>query len=246
MSGARITWLGHATVLIELDGVRLLTDPVLGRRVGPLVRVSGAPVEPSSLGRIDSVLLSHLHADHADLGSLRRLGAPVIGPRGAGDWLRGAGLSDVRELSAGDEASVGEMRVTATPALHDDRRRPLGRHASPVGFVARGSLGVYFAGDTDLFDGMGSLRGAVDVALLPVWGWGPSVGEGHLDPSRAAQAAALIRPKLAIPIHWGTFALPWARDGDTDRHAREFAERVSEVAPGVEVRVLVPGESAEL
>jgi L-ascorbate metabolism protein UlaG (beta-lactamase superfamily) len=246
MSGDRITWLGHATVLIELDGVRLLTDPVLGRRVGPLVRVSGEAVDAAALAPIDSVLLSHLHADHADLGSLRRLHAPVIAPSGAGDWLRGAGIEVVREVSAGTEVSVGDVGVTAIPALHDDRRRPLGRHADPVGFVAHGPLGVYFAGDTDLFEGMRELRGTVDVALLPVWGWGPSVGEGHLDPQRAAQAAAMIGPKLAIPIHWGTFALPWARDGDSDRHAREFAERVLEVAPRVEVRVLAPGESAEL
>jgi len=246
MDGARITWLGHATVLIELDGVRLLTDPVLGRRVGPLVRVSGEAMQAAELAPIDSVLLSHLHADHADLGSLRRLHAPVIGPSGAGDWLRSAGIEDVREVSAGTEVSVGDVRVIATPALHDDRRRPLGRHADPVGFVARGALGVYFAGDTDLFDGMSELRGIVDVALLPVWGWGPSVGEGHLDPQRAAQAAAMIAPKLAIPIHWGTFALPWARDGGSDRHAREFADLVSEAAPEVEVRVLAPGESAEL
>ncbi|HET7049524.1 MAG TPA: MBL fold metallo-hydrolase [Solirubrobacteraceae bacterium] len=246
MSGARISWLGHATVLLELDGVRLLTDPVLGRRVGPLVRVSGEPVEAAELGRIDSVLLSHLHADHADLGSLRRLRAPVIGPSGAGEWLRGAGIEDVRELSPGAEATAGCVQVIATPAVHDDRRRPLGRHAEPIGFVVRGSLGVYFAGDTDLFEGMGELRGTVDVALLPVWGWGPSVGEGHLDPQRAAQAVAMIGPKLAIPIHWGTFALPWARDGGSDRHAREFAELAAELAPEVEVRVLVPGESAEL
>jgi L-ascorbate metabolism protein UlaG (beta-lactamase superfamily) len=246
MSGARISWLGHATVLLELDGVRLLTDPVLGRRVGPLVRVSGEPVQAAELGRIDSVLLSHLHADHADLGSLRRLRAPVIGPSGAGDWLRGAGIDDVRELPPGEEATVSGVQVIATPAVHDDRRRPLGRHAEPIGFVVRGPLGVYFAGDTDLFEGMGELRGTVEVALLPVWGWGPSVGEGHLNPQRAAQAAAMIAPKLAIPIHWGTFALPWARDGDSDRPAREFAELAAEVAPGVEVRVLLPGESAEL
>jgi L-ascorbate metabolism protein UlaG (beta-lactamase superfamily) len=246
MSGDRITWLGHATVLIELDGVRLLTDPVLGRRVGPLVRVSGEAVDAAALAPIDSVLLSHLHADHADLGSLRRLHAPVIAPSGAGDWLRGAGIEVVREVSAGTEVSVGDVGVTAIPALHDDRRRPLGRHADPVGFVAHGPLGVYFAGDTDLFEGMRELRGTVDVALLPVWGWGPSVGEGHLDPQRAAQAAAMIGPKLAIPIHWGTFALPWARDGGSDRHAREFAELAAELAPEVDVRVLLPGESAEL
>jgi L-ascorbate metabolism protein UlaG (beta-lactamase superfamily) len=246
MGRARITWLGHATLLLELDGVRLLTDPVLGRRVGPLLRVSGDPVEADQLGRIDCVLLSHLHADHADLGSLRRLRAPVIGPSGAGEWLRGAGIEDVREVSAGAEVPVGEVRVIATRALHDDRRRPLGRHAEPVGFVVLGSLGVYFAGDTDLFEGMGELRGMVDLALLPVWGWGPSVGEGHLDPQRAAQAVAMIGPKLAIPIHWGTFALPWARGGGSDRPAREFAELAAELAPDVEVRVLAPGESAEL
>jgi L-ascorbate metabolism protein UlaG (beta-lactamase superfamily) len=243
MSGARITWLGHASVLLELDGVRLLTDPVLGRRVGPLVRVGGAAVEASELGRIDSVLLSHLHGDHAHVGSLRRLGAPVIAPSGAGDWLRGAGVSDVRELSSGASVDVSGVRVAATPALHDDRRRPFGTHADPMGFVVRGSLGVYFAGDTDLFDGLAELRGKVDVALLPVWGWGPSVGEGHLDPERAAAAVAMIEPRIAIPIHWGTFALPWARGGDTDRPAREFAELVAEVAPGVEVRLLNPGES---
>ncbi|MGZ4182060.1 MAG: MBL fold metallo-hydrolase [Solirubrobacteraceae bacterium] len=243
MGDARITWLGHATVLLELDGVRLLTDPVLGRRVGPLVRVSGESVEPAELGQIDSVLLSHLHADHADLGSLRRLRASVIGPSGAGDWLRDAGIDQVRELSPGEEATVGGVQVIATPAVHDDRRRPLGRHAEPVGFVVRGSLGVYFAGDTDLFEGMGELRGTVDVALLPVWGWGPSVGEGHLDPQRAAQAVAMIGPKLAIPIHWGTFALPWAKGGDSDRPARGFAELAAELAPEVDVRLLRPGES---
>jgi L-ascorbate metabolism protein UlaG (beta-lactamase superfamily) len=105
---------------------------------------------------------------------------------------------------------------------------------------------VYFAGDTDLFDGMAELRGKVDVALLPVWGWGPSVGEGHLDPERAAAAVAMIEPRIAIPIHWGTFALPWARGGDRDRPAREFAELAAELAPGVEVPLLQPGESVDL
>jgi L-ascorbate metabolism protein UlaG (beta-lactamase superfamily) len=240
-----VTWLGHATVLLDLDGVRLLTDPVLGRRIGPLMRVVPS-VDAAALGSVDCVLLSHLHADHADLPSLRRLGAPVIAPDGAGEWLRGAGLSHVRELAAGDEATVGGVRVVATPAAHDPRRRPLGPEADPVGFVIHGSRRVYFAGDTDLFEGMDELRGAVDVALLPVWGWGPSVGEGHLDPERAARAAAVIEPALAIPIHWGTFALPWARDGDSERPAGEFAAFVRELAPGVEVRVLRPGESVEI
>jgi L-ascorbate metabolism protein UlaG (beta-lactamase superfamily) len=155
-------------------------------------------------------------------------------------------VEDVRELSAGDEATVGNVCVAATPALHDSRRRPFGTQADPIGFVVRGSDGVYFAGDTDLFEGMSQLHNSVDVALLPVWGWGPSVGEGHLDPERAARAVAMIDPRVAVPIHWGTFALPWARGGGSDRPAREFAELVAQRAPGVEVRVLSPGESLEL
>jgi L-ascorbate metabolism protein UlaG (beta-lactamase superfamily) len=241
-----ITWIGHATVLIELDGVRLLTDPVLGRRIGPLVRVAGAAVDPDSLGPVDRVLLSHLHADHADVGSLRALGAPVIAGSGAGEWLRRAGVGDVQELSVGESAVCGDVRIRAVRAEHDSRRRPLGVEAQPVGYVVEGSRTVYFAGDTDLFDEMAQLRGSVDVALLPVWGWGPSVGEGHLDPERAAAAAAMIAPAVAIPIHWGTFALPWVAvrgvsDDERSRPAREFAALAAERAPGVEVRVLEVG-----
>jgi L-ascorbate metabolism protein UlaG (beta-lactamase superfamily) len=245
--GLAITWLGHATVLIELDGVRLLTDPVLGRRVGPLVRVAGSPVDAADLGRVDCVLLSHLHADHADLGSLRALDAgAVIAGAGAGEWLRGAGVGGVQELSIGESAAVGEVRVRAVRAEHDSGRRPMGPgpSAEPVGYVIEGSRSIYFAGDTDLYDEMSQLR--VDIALLPVWGWGPSVGEGHLDPERAARAAALIAPAVAIPIHWGTFALPWAAvrgvsDDDRARPAREFAALAAERAPAVEVRVLEVG-----
>ncbi|HZE06958.1 MAG TPA: MBL fold metallo-hydrolase, partial [Solirubrobacteraceae bacterium] len=124
------------------------------------------------------------------------------------------------------------------------RRTPLGPAAATVGFLLQGSRSVYFAGDTDLFDEMAQLRGRVDVALVPVWGWGPSVGVGHLDPERAAAAVALIAPALAIPVHWGTFALPRPvrRPGDPTVPAREFAERVRQAAPGVEVRLLAVGE----
>jgi L-ascorbate metabolism protein UlaG (beta-lactamase superfamily) len=236
-------------VLLELDGARVLTDPVLRKRIGPLVRVAPA-VDVAALGAIDCVLLSHLHADHTDLSSLRALGrsTPVLAPRGAGDWLRGAGLSDVRELRAGEEVAVGPVRVHATKATHDSRRRPLGPSATPVGFAVHGSRSVYFAGDTDLFEEMADLRGEIDVTLLPVWGWGPDVGEGHLDPQRAARAAQLISPAVAIPIHWGTYALvsPLRRGGsDPERPAREFERFAAEYAPGVEVRVLEVGGQTE-
>jgi L-ascorbate metabolism protein UlaG (beta-lactamase superfamily) len=236
-------------VLLELDGARVLTDPVLRDRVGPLTR-TGAPVQRDVSQRIDAVLLSHLHADHADPPSLRRVdrATPVLAPRGAGRWLKAVGRTEVHELSAGDELSVGGLRVRATPAVHEPRRWPLGPRADPIGFVVRGSRSVYFAGDTDLFAGMADLARSLDVALLPVWGWGPSVGEGHLDPRRAAQAAALIAPRVAVPIHWGTFALMLARRPWKERRrpAREFAALVAKGAPDVEVRLLDPGERTEL
>jgi len=246
-SALTITWLGHATVLVEIDGVRMLTDPVLRDRIGPLVRIVPHVdfAEP-----VDCVLLSHLHADHTDLPTLRALdrSGPLLAPYPAREWLTRRGLRDVRELHPGSELGVGGLRISATAAVHDHRRRPFGPAAEPVGYVIRGSSSVYFAGDTDLFAGMAELRGAVDVALLPVWGWGSSVGAGHLDPKSAAEAAALIAPAIAIPIHWGTFALarPARRAPDPQRPAREFAELTRRYAPAVDVRVLAPGERATL
>jgi L-ascorbate metabolism protein UlaG (beta-lactamase superfamily) len=243
------TWLGHATVLIELDGARLLTDPVLGARVGPLRRVA-LPVAPAATKEIDAVLLSHLHADHADARSLRSIGTgtPVLAPAGAGGWLRGRGFRDVRELRPGEETSVAGVSVRATPASHPPGRWRARPGASPIGFVARGSQSAYFAGDTDLFDEMETLAGTIQLALLPVAGWGPTVGPGHLDPIRAAEAARRIGPRVAVPIHWGTLAAPWPiRSPGRDRAAAVlFAEEVSRRARGVEVRVLAPGERAQL
>ena len=241
-----VTWIGHATVLLELDGVRLLTDPVLRRRVGPLVRTA-PPVDLDAVSEIDCVLLSHLHADHVDLDSLRLLShlTPVVAPAGAGAWLRGKGLRDVRELAAGEGLRIGRLPVRAVSAVHEARRRPLGIAAEPVGYLVGGVRTAYFAGDTDLYPEMSDLRGRVDVALLPVWGWGPSVAAGHLDPERAARAAATIAPRVAIPIHWGTLALPrWLRRGyqDQTQPATRFAALAAQSAPEVEVRVLEVGE----
>jgi L-ascorbate metabolism protein UlaG (beta-lactamase superfamily) len=242
-SGLAITWLGHATVLIEMDGVRVLTDPVLRHRIGPLVRI--VP-EPETVGTVDCVLLSHLHADHTDLRSLRDVDSagPIVAPHPGRDWLSKHGLANVVDLRVGERIAVGELIVTATPATHDRRRRPFGPQADPVGHVVQGSRSVYFAGDTGLFLAMAELRGTIDVALLPIWGWGSHVGAGHLDPGGAAAAASLIAPSITIPIHWGTFALirPARRSSDPRRPAREFAALATRYAPAVEVRTLAPGE----
>jgi L-ascorbate metabolism protein UlaG (beta-lactamase superfamily) len=233
-------------VLLELGGVRLLTDPVLRRNVIHLRRHGPVPETP---GRLDAVLLSHLHYDHTHLPSLRLLDRQVrvLAPRGAGAWLRRAGFRDAEELAAGARAEVGGVDVTAVPALHDDRRRPAGGvRARPIGFVVGGERRMYFAGDTDLFEEMAELA-PLDVALLPVAGWGPKLGAGHLDPERAARAVAVMRPRLAVPIHWGTLSPRYTKLGpwfSEPPHA--FAAQVAELAPDVEVRVISPGESVEL
>jgi L-ascorbate metabolism protein UlaG (beta-lactamase superfamily) len=171
----------------------------------------------------------------------------AFGPRGAGALLRRAGFAEVAELRPGEVGEVGAIRVAAVAAAHDPRRRPLGPRAQPLGFVLEAGSRVYFAGDTDLFDGMSDIA-PVDLALLPVAGWGPELGSGgHLDPESAAHAAALIRPKMAVPIHWGTLHPRGRRLGDWfTEPGRRFAAHAADLAPDVEVRVLAPGESLAL
>jgi L-ascorbate metabolism protein UlaG (beta-lactamase superfamily) len=246
----RLTWVGHATVLLELGGARLLTDPLLRTRLGHLRR-HGARPSPEVTEGIDAVLVSHVHFDHLDVRSLRSVarGARVIGPQGAGRLLRRIGFAQVDEVVAGDRVTVGGATVTALPAVHDARRGPLGATAATLGYEIAGAQRVYFAGDTELFDGMRSLAGRFDVALLPVWGWGPSLGPGHMDPLGAARAVAIVRPTIAVPIHWGTFfpiGLEALRGRALVEPPRVFARHVAELAPEVEVRVLAPGEALAL
>ncbi len=240
----RLTWFGHSTVLLELDGVRVLTDPVLRQRVLHLRR--RAAVSVASLGQIDAVLVSHGHWDHFDLGSLSLLGrsARVVVASGLGGVLRRRGWREVVEVDEGELVAVGDLAVRATPARHGHARRVFASRSKAVGYLIAGSRRVYFAGDTDLFHGMSELA-PLDVALLPVWGWGPRLPAGHLDPRRAAEALALLRPRAAVPIHWGTFT-PWrARESDR-RPADAFARAAAELAPEVEILVPPLGEPLEI
>jgi len=240
----RIEYLGHATVLAELDGTRLLTDPILRRRVAHLRRK--VPAVPPELGRIDAVLVSHAHYDHLDLPSLDRLdhSTTIVVPRGLGATVRRRRFDNVVELVEGEELAVGAVKVRATHADHDGNRPPFVRNASALGFALLGSRSVYFAGDTDVFPEMDGLVPDLDLALIPVWGWGGSLGPGHMNPQRAADALALLRPRIAIPIHWGTF-VPLHRS----KRARflrlpveEFVRAARNKAPDVDVHVLNPGE----
>ncbi len=239
----RIVYVGHATVLIELDGVRLLTDPLLRAWVGPLRRHSPSPPRDVADG-LDAVLISHLHRDHADVASLRRIGGevPLIVPAGTRAFFEARRFEQLIELGPGDSHRIERVTVTATPADHQIGRR--GVAAEPIGFVVEGSRRLYFAGDTDLFDGIAAVGQGLDLALLPVWGWGPTLGPGHMDPERAARAAAILAPRLAVPIHWGSFypaGLGRFRPQPLREPPLEFRARARELAPSVNVQVVMPG-----
>lgn len=246
----RLTYVGHATVLIEMDGSRILTDPLLTRWLGPLRRQWPA-VDPAWMRDIDCVLLSHLHHDHFHLPSLARLdtGSRCVVPLGAGALLRARGFRNVDEVSPGDRFTIGTVDVDVVRAIHDSRRHFSDVTAEPQGFVLRGSQTVYFAGDTDIYPEMRDLGPALNVALIPVWGWGATLGPGHLDPLRAAEAVGLLQPRIAIPIHWGTYfpaGLPWRRRFALRETARAFRDFVREIAPGVEVQIIEPGQSVTI
>jgi len=240
-----LRFVGHATILLDFGGVRVLTDPFLRTRLGPLDRHGPMP-DVDALGEIDVVVVSHGHGDHFDRRSLAALrGRPVVVvPRGLGPAARRATPGDVVEVAAGDRVALGGLTVTAVPARH--WVTPGSPRARPVGYHLEAGVRVYFAGDTGRLPAMRELAGTVDVALLPVWTWGPHIGPGHLGPRSAAEALADIRPRIAIPIHWGTlypsvlhrvWRRPLAEPGD------RFAAHAARTAPDVEVRVLRPGET---
>ncbi|MEV7031438.1 MBL fold metallo-hydrolase [Streptomyces sp. NPDC093272] len=249
-----ITWWGHATCTIEDSGVRLLTDPLFARRLAHLRRRRGAP-PPAAARRADLVLVSHLHADHLHVPSLAGLapGTRLLVPRGAPravPALRRLRQLRITEVGVGDEIPVGPLLVRVVPARHDGRRLPVGPHRSPaLGYVVEGAARTYFAGDTGLFDEMAEAVGPVDVALLPVGGWGPHLGEGHLDAGRAARALALLEPRSAVPVHYGTY-WPIGMDGvrPHEFHAPgdEFVRLAAEYAPRVAVHKLGHGEGVRL
>jgi L-ascorbate metabolism protein UlaG (beta-lactamase superfamily) len=251
LSSIEITWLGHATVDVRLGSTRLVTDPILRDRVAHLRRHDGTARldrddDDQTPTPVDAVLISHLHHDHLDLASLRRLpaGTALVVPRGGARVVAGHAPGDVVELSVDDELTVGDVRITAVPAEHHSGRFLSRARAAPLGFVMEHADGVvYFPGDSDLHPAMADLP-APDVALLPIWGWGPTLGSGHLDPERAAQAAAILRARAVLPVHWGTFApilpLP-GRPGWLDRPAGAFTDAMARHAPDARLDLVRPG-----
>jgi len=211
--GARVTWLGHASWLIQLGGVSLLVDPVLGPSIpGFIKRNVGAPLSPDRLPPIAAQLVTHNHYDHMDLPSLRAVGAPVVAGIGNGRSI--GGHPPVTELGWWDTADVAGVRVTFVPSQHWSRRalEPPNR-ALWGGFVVEsGGVSVYHAGDTAYFEGfqeIGRRFPRIDAALLPIGAYDPAwfMSKQHMNPEEALKAFGDLGARRVIAMHWGTFKL---------------------------------------
>jgi L-ascorbate metabolism protein UlaG (beta-lactamase superfamily) len=223
-SGLRATWLGHSTVLIEIGGARILTDPVWGPRASPL-RLAGpkrfqpVPVPLRAMPPVDLVIVSHDHYDHLDYPTIRALTrgeVPFVTSLGVGAHLEGWGVSPGRitELDwweSHELASAG-ITVTATPSQHFSGRTLKTRNATLwSSFVVRSERhAVFFSGDTGLTTEHSDVRarlGPFDLVLLEIGGWNPAWGDMHLGPDNAAKAFELLGGGVLLPVHWGTFSL---------------------------------------
>jgi L-ascorbate metabolism protein UlaG (beta-lactamase superfamily) len=246
-----VTFLGHSTVVFTVDEARILVDPMLRSGVGVgMLRWMAPAVAPEVVRASDVVLISHLHNDHLDVPSLWRLGRrrPLVVPRGAGPLLRRRGFTDVTEVSVGDSLEVNGSTITAVFADHSGYRPPFGPKVQALGFLVQGpTRRVYYAGDTDYFPQMAEFADPpLDLALLPVWGWGPNLGPGHLDPVEAARALALLDPHWGVPVHWGGLWLRILR-GERKRllidPPREFAEAAARLGLAERVVTIEPGQT---
>ena len=250
-----LTWVGHATVVLDIDGVRLVADPLLRRHNGILRRRGDTPRDESWSGA-DAVLLSHLHHDHAEVGSLRLLaGVPVLTAPENAAWvtkkgLAGRGLGEDEWVPVGD---AGDVTVRLVPAVHHSRpmpHRPNAANGHLVRADGPGGARVWAVGDTEHYPDMVHLPalagGPVDVALVPVGGWGPRLSGGHLGPAQAARVCAEVGVGVAIPVPWGTLHAPGGRHlprGPSSRAGAAFEAAAQREAPGTHVVVLRPGES---
>ncbi|MET3805955.1 L-ascorbate metabolism protein UlaG (beta-lactamase superfamily) [Nakamurella sp. UYEF19] len=250
-----VTWWGHATVTVSDSGIRVLTDPVLTSTVGHLRRRRG-PTPSRDAARADLVLISHLHGDHLHLRSLQQIShqIPIVLPTGATRAIRALRRlrhENIIEIRSGEVVQVGGVQVRAVPARHDARRHVLARRgaAPPLGYVIQGDRRTYFAGDTDLYPEMAEEVGEIDLALLPVGGWGPGLGPGHLNASRAAEAAYLLGAADVVPIHFGTLwpvGMDRVRPEEFNSPGENFVAAVRRSAPAVRAHLLVPGQTVRI
>ncbi len=253
----RVTWLGHSTTLIEIGGVRVLTDPVWGLRASPLSlagpkRFQPVPVALREMPPVDVVIISHDHYDHLDYPTIRALvksDVPFVTSLGVGAHLEAWGIPPDRitELDWWESYALPTVgvRVTAAPSQHFSGRTLKTRNATLwSSFVVRSERHcVFFSGDTGLTTEYGDIRerlGPFDLAMLEVGAWDPAWGDMHLGPRNALEAVALLDAATFLPIHWGTFRLamhPW------DQPAEVLYEQSSKIR----ARLILPrlGEPVE-
>ncbi len=255
-SGLRVTWLGHSSSLIEIDGHRALLDPVFGPRASPLScagpkRFHEPPLCVDELPPLDVVAISHDHYDHLDrptIVELARTDVPFVVPLGVGAHLARWGIAAERvtELDWWESHRVGSIELVATPARHFSRRSLTMSDRDRTLWSGWALLGpehrVYFSGDTAMFPGfaeIGERLGPFDVALIEAGAYDPLWRDVHIGPEQAVVACELVRSDLLVPVHWGTFDLamhPWT----------EPVERVLAAAEHVGLRVVTPRPGASL
>lgn len=242
-----VTWLGHASVVVDIAGRRLLTDPLLRRHAGVLRRRGTGPTAEQWRGS-DAVLLSHLHPDHADLRSLRSLGdVPILTGRRNAEWLGRRGMAGV---ALEDWLDLGGLEIRLVPAVHHSRRMPHRPNDTHGHLLRTPEVTVWIAGDTSLHDGirrLGPVAGHehVDIAIVPIGGWGPRLSPGHLGPEEAALACVWSGARYAVPVHWGTFHVPPTGHfgGWMERPGPQFAAALHEVAPSCHLVLLGQGDT---
>jgi L-ascorbate metabolism protein UlaG (beta-lactamase superfamily) len=254
-TGFRATWLGHSTVLLEIDGVRVLTDPVWGERASPFGftgprRFQPVPVAIDQLPPLDAVIISHDHYDHLDhptILAMAKLDVPFYTSLGVGAHLESWGVRAARitELDWWESVEVRGVSITAAPSQHFSGRGLGGRNATLwSSFALRGPRhSVFFSGDTGLTSEYEEIRrrlGPFDLVMLEVGAYHPAWGDVHLGPANALEALALLGGGRFLPVHWGTFNLAI--------HAwDEPAESLLTLAPARDALLVMPrlGEAIE-
>lgn len=254
-SGLRVTWLGHSTVFIEIDGGRFLFDPIWSERCSPVswtgpTRFHPPPLELEALPRLDGVIISHDHYDHLDYETILRLrerSERFYVPLGVGAHLEhwGVPASKIVELDWWQAVTEGAFTITATPARHFSGRSLGDRNQTLwAGWAVRGpNHNVFFSGDTAMFPGfadIGTRLGPFDVALLETGQYNDMWRDVHLGPEQAVVAFEMLRAERYVPVHWGTFSI--SLHGWT-----EPVERLLNAAERLAVPVVVPrpGEPIE-
>ena len=226
---ARLTWIGHASWLIQLDGVSLVIDPILSKNIGPGVNrfVPPAVNVGAGLPAIDAQLITHNHRDHLDAPSVRAVGSPVIAGLGLKPFFAGQKL-DCTELDWWGETRVGGVTIRFVPSQHWSRRGLNDSNATLWGgFIIEGSTArLYHSGDTAYFDGfteIGRRSGPIDAAMLPIGAYDPAwfMSKQHMNPEEATQAFTDLGARTFVAMHWGTFKL-------TDEPLNEPPERLEQ------------------